>query len=122
MSFLKIYKILLQILFFYDKYIKYQLFGQLTQLVECHFDVVKVRGSSPLLPTKHLKVFFCSLIINQDSNPRVRSATSLLSRLCSKKVAFSLTRSNSPFLTENRLRCFVPRTRLALFPYCPPNT
>ena len=29
-----------------------QVFGQLTQLVECHFDVVEVRSSSLLLPTK----------------------------------------------------------------------
>ena len=28
-----------------------QVFGQLTQLVECHFDVVEVRSSSLLLPT-----------------------------------------------------------------------
>ena len=26
-------------------------YGQLTQLVECHLDVVKVGGSSPSLPT-----------------------------------------------------------------------
>ena len=36
--------------------------------------------------------------------------------LCSKLVAFSLPRSNSPFLTENRLRCFAHWARLALFP------
>lgn len=29
-----------------------QMYGQLTQLVECHFDVVEVRSSSLLLPTK----------------------------------------------------------------------
>lgn len=32
-----------------------QVFGQLTQLVECHFDVVEVRSSSLLLPTKNEK-------------------------------------------------------------------
>ena len=43
-----------------------------------------------------------------------------LSRLCSKRVAFSLARSNSPFRTENRLRFIVHRTRSSLFPHCPP--
>lgn len=41
--------------------------GQLTQLVECHLDVVKVTGSSPVLPTIKksllIKRFFFFLVM-----------------------------------------------------------
>ena len=57
--------------------VKLGLYGRLAQLVERHFDVVDVRGSTPLSPTrKHARkgVFYC----DEESAAFVRGVENLL--------------------------------------------